>query len=121
MIVIRSYDVNKPGTPIEELKGGVLGGSILEGILKVNDIIEIRPGRIIKDKDHEILRCIPIITKIETLKVEDKNILEFSIPGGLIGIGTTIDPTLSKSDSLSGNVIGYPKQMPDVFKEVDIS
>ncbi len=35
MIVIRSFDVNKPGTPIENLKGGVAGGSIIKGILKV--------------------------------------------------------------------------------------
>lgn len=30
MIVIRSFDVNKPGSEVEELKGGVAGGSILQ-------------------------------------------------------------------------------------------
>jgi translation initiation factor 2 subunit 3 len=35
MIIIRSFDVNKPGTNIEELQGGVVGGSIIEGILQV--------------------------------------------------------------------------------------
>jgi translation initiation factor 2 gamma subunit (eIF-2gamma) len=29
MIVIRSFDVNKPGAEVEEIKGGVAGGSIL--------------------------------------------------------------------------------------------
>ena len=44
MIVIRSFDINKPGTSIEDLKGGIAGGSILQGVLKVGDDIEIRPG-----------------------------------------------------------------------------
>lgn len=35
LIVIRSFDVNKPGCEVEDLKGGVAGGSILKGVLKV--------------------------------------------------------------------------------------
>jgi translation initiation factor 2 subunit 3 len=35
LIVIRSFDVNKPGAEVEELKGGVAGGSLLKGVLKV--------------------------------------------------------------------------------------
>ena len=34
--VIRSFDVNKPGCEVEDLQGGVAGGSILRGVLKVN-------------------------------------------------------------------------------------
>jgi hypothetical protein len=30
MIVIRSFDVNKPGSEVDELRGGVAGGSILQ-------------------------------------------------------------------------------------------
>ena len=33
--VIRSFDVNKPGCEVDDLKGGVAGGSILRGVLKV--------------------------------------------------------------------------------------
>ncbi|KAF8401457.1 hypothetical protein HHK36_012396 [Tetracentron sinense] len=29
MIVIQSFDVNKPGSEVDEIKGGVAGGSIL--------------------------------------------------------------------------------------------
>lgn len=29
MIVIRSFDVNKPGSEVDEIQGGVAGGSIL--------------------------------------------------------------------------------------------
>ena len=35
MVVIRSFDVNKPGASVDELKGGVAGGSILQGTFKV--------------------------------------------------------------------------------------
>ena len=35
ILVIRSFDVNKPGCEVEDLKGGVAGGSILRGVLKV--------------------------------------------------------------------------------------
>jgi translation initiation factor 2 subunit 3 len=31
LIVVRSFDVNKPGSEVENLKGGVAGGSILRG------------------------------------------------------------------------------------------
>lgn len=34
-LVIRSFDVNKPGCEVDDLKGGVAGGSILKGVLKV--------------------------------------------------------------------------------------
>jgi translation initiation factor 2 subunit 3 len=46
MIVIRSFDVNKPGEDAETLRGGVAGGTILKGVLRVGDEIRIRPGYI---------------------------------------------------------------------------
>ncbi|KAH8521650.1 hypothetical protein H0E87_002630 [Populus deltoides] len=56
MIVIRSFDVNKPGYEVDEIRGGVAGGSILRGVLKVNQFIEVRPGIIVKDRgwEHEV-------------------------------------------------------------------
>jgi len=44
MYVARSFDINKPGTEIQKLKGGILGGSIIQGKLKEGDEIELRPG-----------------------------------------------------------------------------
>ena len=41
LIVIRSFDVNKPGETVNNLKGGVAGGSILQGVLKIGDEIEV--------------------------------------------------------------------------------
>ena len=42
LIVIRSFDVNKPGSEVDSLKGGVAGGSLLKGVLKVGQEIEVK-------------------------------------------------------------------------------
>ena len=83
MIVIRSFDVNKPGAEIEDLKGGVAGGSILNGVLKLGDEIEIRPGIVTRTEEGRI-RCQPIFSRIVSLFAET-NDLKFAVPGGLIG------------------------------------
>ena len=49
MIIIRSFDVNKPGQDAENLVGGVAGGTIIRGVLKVGDKIAIRPGLVTKN------------------------------------------------------------------------
>lgn len=83
MIVIRSFDVNKPGAEIEELKGGVAGGSILTGVLKLGDEVEIRPGIVTKDEQGKI-QAKPIYSRVVSLFAEH-NDLKFAVPGGLIG------------------------------------
>lgn len=119
LIVIRSFDVNKPGEEVDDLKGGVAGGSILMGVLKVGDEIEVRPGIVTKDKNGAV-KCIPIFSSIQSLFTE-KNTLKFAVPGGLIGVGTNIDPTLTRADRLVGQVLGNPGKLPDVFTELEIS
>ncbi len=44
MHVARSFDINPPGTAPQDLKGGVIGGSLVCGQFKVGDDIEIVPG-----------------------------------------------------------------------------
>ncbi|KAF8789645.1 Eukaryotic translation initiation factor 2 like protein [Argiope bruennichi] len=83
LIVIRSFDVNKPGCEVEDLKGGVAGGSILRGVLKVGMEIEVRPGIVTKDDEGKLM-CKPIKSKIVSLFAE-QNDLMFAVPGGLIG------------------------------------
>jgi translation initiation factor 2 subunit 3 len=84
MIVIRSFDVNKPGAEIDDLKGGVAGGSILDGVLKLGDEIEIRPGIVTKDENGKV-QCKPIFSRVVSLFAEH-NDLKFAVPGGLIGM-----------------------------------
>jgi len=119
LIVIRSFDVNKPGEDVEKLKGGVAGGSILQGVLKVGDEIEVRPGIVKKDSEG-VVTCTPIYSKIVSLFAES-NSLQYAVPGGLIGVGTHIDPTLTRADRLVGQVLGLRAHLPDVFIEVEIS
>ena len=108
MHVLRSFDVNKPGTKIKEIKGGVIGGSLAYGVFKVGDEIEIRPGIINeKKKSYE-----PIRTKIVSLGTGAGRV-EMAKPGGLIAIGTKLDPSLTRSDSLIGSVIGKPGTLPE--------
>uniref|UniRef100_A0A3B4THL7 protein-synthesizing GTPase n=1 Tax=Seriola dumerili TaxID=41447 RepID=A0A3B4THL7_SERDU len=82
LIVIRSFDVNKPGCEVDDLKGGVAGGSILKGVLKVGQEIEVRPGIVSKDQEGKLM-CKPIFSKIVSLFAEH-NDLQYAAPGGLI-------------------------------------
>uniref|UniRef100_A0A5S6QRG8 protein-synthesizing GTPase n=1 Tax=Trichuris muris TaxID=70415 RepID=A0A5S6QRG8_TRIMR len=119
LIVIRSFDVNKPGSEVSELKGGVAGGSILCGVLRVGQEIEVRPGIISKSSDGK-LACRPIFSRIVSLFAEG-NELQYAVPGGLIGVGTKIDPTLCRADRLVGQVLGAVGTLPEIFTEIEIS
>ncbi|KAG8483257.1 hypothetical protein CXB51_022254 [Gossypium anomalum] len=119
MIVIRSFDVNKPGFEVDEIKGGVAGGSILRGVLKVNQFIEVRPGIVVKDESGNI-KCTPIYSRIVSLYAE-QNELQYAVPGGLIGVGTTMDPTLTRADRLVGQVLGEVGSLPEVYVELEVN
>ncbi|KAK9933801.1 hypothetical protein M0R45_020976 [Rubus argutus] len=119
MIVIRCFDVNKPGFEVDEIRGGVAGGSILRGVWKVNQYIEVRPGIVVKDESGNI-KCTPIYSRIVSLYAE-QNELQFAVPGGLIGIGTTMDPTLTRADRLVGQVLGEVGSLPEVFVELEVN
>ncbi|MFA4668578.1 translation initiation factor IF-2 subunit gamma [Pyrococcus kukulkanii] len=115
MLVLRSFDVNKPGTPPEKLVGGVLGGSIVQGKLKVGDEIEIRPG--VPYEEHGRIKYEPITTEIVSLQAGGK-FVEEAYPGGLVGVGTKLDPYLTKGDLMAGNVVGKPGKLPPVWEEL---
>ena len=102
MWVARSFDVNKPGTRPQDLKGAVIGGSILQGRVKVGDEIEMSPG----------INGEKIVTEVVSLASEDSR-LEEAGPGGLIAIGTEIDPYFGKGDKLKGQLVGKPGTLPD--------
>lgn len=119
LIVIRSFDVNKPGAEIDDLKGGVAGGSILNGVFKIGDEIEIRPGIVTKD-DNSKIQCKPIFSNIVSLFAEN-NDLKFAVPGGLIGVGTKVDPTLCRADRLVGQVVGAKGDLPSIYTDIEIN
>ncbi len=113
MLVARSFDINKPGQPIDKLIGGVVGGSLVQGELKQGDEIEIRPGIKIKDKFQ------PVKSKIIGLQKANMN-LDKAGSGGLLAVSTLLDPSLTKADSLSGQVLGHPDKLPPVLEEITI-
>jgi translation initiation factor 2 subunit 3 len=43
----------------------------------------------------------------------------YAVPGGLIGVGLKVDPFITRSDRLVGQIIGHPGKMPDVVVEID--
>ncbi len=118
LIIIRSFDVNKPGSEVDDLRGGVAGGSILKGVLKVGMEIEVRPGLVSKDGEGK-LTCKPIKSRVVSLFAE-QNDLMFAVPGGLIGVGTKIDPTLCRADRMVGQVLGSVGGLPDIFTELEV-
>lgn len=98
--IIRSFDVNKPSTPLHEIKGGVVGGTLKEGILTVGDYVEIKPGFMINGKPKKLYAKVLEI-------YSEKNKLEYAIPGGLIAVQLDIDPYLTKNNRMVGQIMGY--------------
>ena len=113
LYVARSFDVNKPGTSIPKLGGGVIGGSLVEGTLKVGDNIEIVPGIKVGDKYK------PITTKVVSI-MKGGVALDTGTPGGLLAIGTELDPAIAKSDNLIGNIAGIPGKLPPVRNTLNL-
>jgi translation initiation factor 2 subunit 3 len=99
MYIVRSFDVNKPGANVDNLIGGIIGGSIVSGKIKLNDEIEINIG----EKN--------IKTKALALNTELGAIKEAG-PGGLIAIATNLDPSVTQNDKLKGQVVFKAGKMP---------
>ncbi|MFP3080296.1 MAG: translation initiation factor IF-2 subunit gamma [Acidilobus sp.] len=117
MYAIRSFDVNRPGTSPDDLAGGVIGGSLVSGTLKVGDEIEIRPG--IQVKEGGKVKYEPLISEVASLHFGKYEVKEAK-PGGLVAVGTKLDPSLTKNDNLAGNVVGRAGHMPEVFDTLTI-
>ena len=109
--IARSFDVNRPGAAPEALKGGVIGGSLSQGVLHVGDKIEICPGRLVDYEGRK--QWVPIQTKVISLLAGRQSQEELT-PGGLIGVGTQLDPVMTKSDALVGQVAGEPGKLPPI-------
>tara|TARA_Y100000034_G_C6899445_1_gene415437 strand:+ start:615 stop:1811 length:1197 start_codon:yes stop_codon:yes gene_type:complete len=117
-IVARSFDINKPGTELQKLSGGILGGTITSGKFKVGQEIEIVPG--IKTENKGTTTWNPVKTKIKNIASGGINIKEKG-PGGSIAIETELDPAQTKTDSLVGNVISIPEKSPETIHNLKLS
>jgi translation initiation factor 2 subunit 3 len=115
MHVLRSFDINKPGLPLDKVNGGVIGGALIQGELTLGDEIEIRPGFMDEKKN----KFEPIRSVVSTLGT-GAGLVQKVRPGGLVAIGTKLDPTYIKSDSLIGSVVGKPETLPDDVEDISI-
>ncbi len=111
MLCVRSFDVNKPGSAIEKISGGIIGGALVEGNFSIGQEIEIRPGAKFRDR-MTILK-----TKITGLRKAGKNLDEAG-PGGLLGVGTELDSAFTKADTLAGSVVGLIGKLPPVISKL---
>jgi translation initiation factor 2 subunit 3 len=116
-LIARSFDINRPGKSIENLNGGVLGGILKKGKLKVGDKIEIKPGLTIKKADSTEYK--DINTEILSLYKGDQKVKEVE-PGVSISIETGLDPFLTKTDSLTGRIVGLKGKLPEITKKIRV-
>ena len=117
MLVARSFDVNKPGTKTNSIIGGVVGGTVKQGVFKVGDEVEISPGYMVEEKNKKIWK--PLLTKIEQIFSGGVPVKEIT-PGGSMAFSTTLDPSIVKSDSLTGSLIGRPEKLPPLHYQVSL-
>ena len=115
MYVVRSFDVNRPGLTVDSLSGGVLGGSLTRGELKVGDEVELRPGMV----DDRSGKYVPVITRIASLQTGAGPTGKVG-PGGLVAVGTHLDPTYTKGDQMVGSVIGKPGSLPETLEHLTL-
>ncbi len=117
MLIARSFDINKPGSKIENMKGGVLGGSLIQGTLKIGDEIEIRPGYFVEERNQKVHK--PLFTKIIGL-MTGNTLLQIAKPGGSIAVLTDLDPSIVKSDVLTGAIAGHLGKLPSVLYDLEL-
>src|SRR5665647_1811872 len=117
MFIIRSFDVNKPGTTIEGLEGGIIGGTIAQGKFVVGEEIEIRPG-VMSEREGKTVYD-PLISEIVSLQAGNEDVKEATC-GGLVGVGTCLDPSYSKADGLTGSIAGKTGQLPPTLTELTL-
>jgi translation initiation factor 2 subunit 3 len=118
MHIARSFDVNRPGTRPAKLTGGVIGGSIIEGAFREGDEIIIGPGRKIEQGNKT--RWEPIETTITSMQGGGGK-RDVMMAGGLCGLGTLLDPSITTADNLSGQVLAKKGELPTIRTECSIT
>ncbi len=116
-VIARSFDINRPGTGSQELKGTVLGGALKQGTLSVGDEIEIKPGRVVKEQNQ--FRYETVKTKVKSLFKGSEKVEELT-PGGSMSIETELDMSIGKNDSLAGNVVSLVGKLPELTHKVKV-
>ena len=117
MYVARSFDINRPGSRPDKLRGGIIGGSVVKGQFSVGDDILIAPGRRIQEGSKT--RWEPIKTVVESVQGGGID-LETIHAGGLCGVATPMDPNVTKADDLSGQVMARQGELPPIWEKFNL-
>ena len=112
MNIVRSYDINKPGTAVDDFQGGVVGGAIVTGVLTVGDMVELRPGVINMVKGKRVVQ--PLVAKVMSMR-SDTCPLETALPGGLVGVNLSIYSGLTSQDKMKGQVLTHLGEAPGIY------
>ncbi len=120
MYIARSFDINYPGTTPENLRGGVVGGTIIQGKLKVGDELELRPGMRVKQARGKQAIYKSLITTVQSIQSGTGAKLKTADPGGLIGVGTTLDSAFTRADALIGNIAGVSGELPPLIDKITL-
>ena len=117
-MVARSFDINRPGTPVSELHGGVLGGILKKGTLRVGEEIEIKPGMNVK-KPHGKTEYKTLTAKILSMQKGNESFEEVG-PGISLSIETSLDPFLTKADFLTGCMVSTKGKLPEITHTIKL-
>ena len=117
-LVARSFDINKPGTDLKNLHGGVLGGALKSGTLKIGDEIEIKPGYSYKKQNQFHYKTVK--SKIVSMQKGDYQITK-ATPGGSLAIETALDPSVTKADALSGSIGSLTGTLPEITEKITMN
>jgi translation initiation factor 2 subunit 3 len=116
-LIARSFDINKPGTALEKLHGGILGGCLKRGKLKIGDTIEIKPGYSFKKQNKTHYQTVK--SKVVSIMKGAHQVTE-AIPGGSLAVETELDPSLTHSDALSGSVASLEGKLPEITDTIKV-
>ncbi|MEI7719496.1 MAG: translation initiation factor IF-2 subunit gamma [archaeon] len=116
-LIARSFDINRPGTMLKDLHGGVLGGALKQGTLKIGDEIEIKPGYTYKKQNQFYYQTVK--TKIVSMHKGDHAITE-ATPGGSLAIETELDTSLTKADALSGCIASTAGNLAEISNTINV-
>ena len=117
MLVARSFDINKPGAKPAQLVGGILGGTVKQGKFTVGQEIEICPGYMVEEKNKKIWKSLR--TKIIQIFSGGQAVQEI-LPGGSMALGTSLDPSIVKADSLAGSLVGMPEKLQKIHYQITL-
>lgn len=126
LTVLRSFDVNRPGQQAKEVNGGVLGGTIQgSSSISLGDVLEVRPGLCLpsnkkpnpkktKEAMQAPFKVLPLSFRCTSLMTGKCNLSSVS-KGGLVAVGTSLDPLICADNRMVGSVAGPPGTLPPVW------